>query len=517
MKKIILEKDVNIGEYIEAKIAAQNVLTIFHLADIYKLKHLAEITLSYIERCFAIIVDSQSYLELKYKLVAKLLSSSGTNVDSELQIFNAAHFWVQHKRVERKKYALKLLQIVRLPLLSESALKYVLKQGSSFTKNLKCREILIKSLGCKNNVFQRRTSKINTLRYCSQESFQILVGGGRQANGFKFTDVNQINSNDFTKVNILRELFNQPELHKAVSIKDNFYVFGCVRNLDETLPSVERCSFLTKKWNKVAQMKDNRERYSICAFMNYVYLLGGKYFDNKNNVWITLKSCLRFNTNGNSWLEVAEMKEPRCEASCAVFLGNLVVTGGYAHNINIDKLNTVESYDVVGNKWSSMPPMLNRGSNSLVVIKDKLFVIRCKGSCEVFDNVNKTFIDLEVPKIELCHTALSVGNKLVIIHKNTSLLHYSDVNEKTWHKVKINLPKRSGPIFNLKVPYDLSNSMQNKFLGSESAVAPVAVPFRCFGNFDKFEDRNVLVQNALTAKNEAKTPVTQSGLLFLFY
>ena len=61
------------------------------------------------------------------------------------------------------------------------------------------------------------------------------------------------------------------------------------------------------------------------------------------------------------------MNVARQKAACVVFHGNIVVSGKFDNDNN--HLNTVESYDVFANKWSSMPKMISIHSlNSLVLL-----------------------------------------------------------------------------------------------------------------------------------------------------
>ena len=86
--------------------------------------------MSLIEQCFSMFADSEIFLELEFNYIIKIISSSGLNIDSELQVFNAADSWLSHDITERSKYAKDLLSKVRLPLLSISALKQVLNRVS---------------------------------------------------------------------------------------------------------------------------------------------------------------------------------------------------------------------------------------------------------------------------------------------------------------------------------------------------------------------------------------------------
>ena len=55
------------------------------------------------------IADTVNFLELDFIIIKKILSSSGLNIDSELQVFNAADSWLCHDITERRKYAKELL------------------------------------------------------------------------------------------------------------------------------------------------------------------------------------------------------------------------------------------------------------------------------------------------------------------------------------------------------------------------------------------------------------------------
>ena len=46
--------------------------------------------MSLIEQCFPMFSDSDNFLELNINYVRKIFKSSELNIDSELQVFNAA-------------------------------------------------------------------------------------------------------------------------------------------------------------------------------------------------------------------------------------------------------------------------------------------------------------------------------------------------------------------------------------------------------------------------------------------
>ena len=66
MNVLRLEEDTKLSEYIDYKITFKNVTTFSQLAKLNKLNNLAETTLSYIERCFSMIAETQNFLELEF-------------------------------------------------------------------------------------------------------------------------------------------------------------------------------------------------------------------------------------------------------------------------------------------------------------------------------------------------------------------------------------------------------------------------------------------------------------------
>ena len=129
------------------------------------------------------------------------------------------------------------------------------------------------------------------------------------------------------------------------------------------------------------------------------------------------------------------MNDARSSAACAVFKDRIIVSGGMRNDGNI--LNSVELYEVLPDKWSSMPNM-NYGKNvhSLVVVNDKLFVIsNRKDTCEFYDNVGKTFITIKSPKLSSQYfttRAHSIGKKIYVFQYESPILICFDTDKTEW-------------------------------------------------------------------------------------
>ena len=130
------------SEYIVDKITVRNVPTFYQIAKLNNLTSLAEISCSYIERCFAMVVESENFMELDFNLIAKIFASSELSVHSELEVFDAVTNWLKYDKKERSEFAKQLLLTVRFSLFSDHALKSSLDTILSFNENNECVDIL---------------------------------------------------------------------------------------------------------------------------------------------------------------------------------------------------------------------------------------------------------------------------------------------------------------------------------------------------------------------------------------
>ena len=137
LNKLML-KEYNIQKLsncIKDKVNKENVLTFYSLAELYKLANISNSSLIYIERCFPMVVETKNFVHIDYSINAKILGSSKLNVQSEVEVYDAAITWLSHNIEARSKYAKQLLLKVRLTLLSEHALNHILEKVLLFSDN----------------------------------------------------------------------------------------------------------------------------------------------------------------------------------------------------------------------------------------------------------------------------------------------------------------------------------------------------------------------------------------------
>ena len=400
-------------------ISVQNVAMIYTLAKLYNMKYFGKVALRLIDSCYFYVVKTKNFLELDFYILLKILSSSSLNTDSEIEISNSLIIWLKHKLNERCKFAKQLLYKVRLTLLSQYELQHLLDSISSLSISEECVNTL-KEVNMKQ-LFLTKSSCYYTSRCCDHESFDVLIFGGYKG---RKCDVGKCvyqvkTSYSIGKFKRLPSMIVRRCNSNAVYLKGDVYLIGG-ENRSGYIRSIEKYSCMNKTWSKLAfDMLDDRIRISTCSFIDRIFIIGGKLLRNAT------KSC--FNFNDNSVKAVAEMNFSRQSSACIVFRGKIVVCGGCG--VGGKKLKCVESYDVFGDRWTSMPDMIYaRKNHNLVVVSNKLFVIgTCRGPCEVFDTSFNKFVFLK--KKSTINKVLSIGNRIVVFPNKEPIICY-DFDEK---------------------------------------------------------------------------------------
>ena len=430
----------------------------YQLSTIHELPSLVEQTFNIIERCFTMLVETPNFLELDYTVLAKVLSRSELHITSELEVFNAVNAWLKYNIEERKEFAKQLLLRIRLPLLSDAALRDILNKASPFTAIDECVFIIKQVLERKESVVQTKPDVFCTNRYCNQKMFNMIVFGGYAYRvNVTLKTVFQVDGSNLSSVKRLPSMLQRRRLAKAVCVKGEVFVFGgrdgylsSYNYSNNPVMAVEKYSPATEAWNQVTELPDGRDKFCICAFMDKIFVIGGFKYDEEDfddnddaDIGTITNSCSMYDTKNNSWKEVAGMNFARKDAACEVFKGRILVSGG--KGIGNNKMKSVESFDVIADEWSLMPDMINvKSGHSLVAVKSKLFVIGFDtDTSEVFDSICKKFTTFKTPLNFVSGKAVPIGNKILIIQwetqeeeiqDNTRLIVCYDVDKNEWSK-----------------------------------------------------------------------------------
>ena len=446
-------------KYIDEIITVQNVATFYEVSRIFNISILSNIAFSHIKSCFTTFADTDNFLELGFYSVLKILANNGLQISSEIEVFNATTLWLNHNIKERRNFAKDLLLKIRLPLLSDHSLEGLLNEILYLYKDIEYVSVIKEFLQTKQVSYYDKSNAFYTNRYCNQNKFNIIISGGYHEEIEKcVTDMLAIDLEDRKNLKILPPCKESRANHKIVVIKSDVFVLGDYYNLPEEAysKSVEKYSFSTNTWNKVAELVDDHcVGHCACAFMDKILVIGGLIKDTTAS-----DCCMQLDTKDYKWNQVSNLKEARGYAACSVFQGKIVICGGQSQQRIMT--NTVQLYDHASDIWSYMPNMIKeRHTPESVAIRNKLYVIGggVEPSCEVFDSVcNKfTLVKSAPTSLGLGYfnnpiEAISIGSKIfVFCEYGDEMLSY-DVNEDEWSTEPCEATENIGFYSCVKVP-----------------------------------------------------------------
>ena len=130
--------------------------------------------MSCIESYFTVVAESNNFLELDYMFLKSILYSSKLHITSEFDIVRAADIWISYNCEQRLEFAKDLLLTVRLPLLTDPALKCLFCEYS-FCKVDECKSIIVGVVNKNESVVSKLPKKSFVIRYCDQNLLNVLV------------------------------------------------------------------------------------------------------------------------------------------------------------------------------------------------------------------------------------------------------------------------------------------------------------------------------------------------------
>ena len=370
--------------------------------------------LNYIQKWFCPIIENKQHLLLSFESIKELLLNDRLKISSELEIFNASDSWIQHDTNERSIFAIELIKLIRLPLLSSAALNSLLKGDNSFSKCKRSKqyiESVISKYKCKSyNTFSNEWQN----RHYTEDSFYTIANCGinQCSNEYK---IYESRSNKSTKeVGIVET---------SERVRNTLFSNGYIYFLSHR--SINSYSTFTKEWKHLTEFPVSYD-FCACILMGKIYIL--------NHLAFLIVYDLRTETFTN----ITQTGKARRKAASAVFGGRIVVSGG-CKLFHREKFKTVLVYDHCSDEWSQMPDMLERrNDHASISIRNKLYMMGGSSQrCEVFDTFSRKFAYIKptwsIYKYDDFPTQhVTVGNKIRIYNEHSLDAAVYDVERDEW-------------------------------------------------------------------------------------
>ena len=130
------------SEYIMNRLSPPNVLEVEYFADCLGCGLLVNSCQKFIKKHFVNVVKSEMFLQLPLDKLINLVSDDELSVSSEEVVFKAVLAWVKFDEELRTESLPRLLQCVRMPLLTPQFLSDTVAPERLIRESLECRDLL---------------------------------------------------------------------------------------------------------------------------------------------------------------------------------------------------------------------------------------------------------------------------------------------------------------------------------------------------------------------------------------
>ncbi|XP_074659637.1 kelch-like protein 24a [Tubulanus polymorphus] len=352
---------------------AENCIGIRRFADAYHLDELRAAATTYALVNFGDVVRHDEFDEQTDDELIELIGSDRLNVRREESVFNAVVKWVAFDEASRGDRLVKILEYIRLPLVSWSFLKQTVAQHELLKSREDCLSFVKEAYQYQSKEFHPdllpHQCNPSVLRSRPRQSFMekeyIYIVGGERSPGRQFLDSIEVykpGTGEWSKMPSLPAPCRGPGI---TTIGDDLYIVGGWSS--HALNTLHVLNLKTKVWKQKSPMSECRSSVAVVAAEDGVYAFGGY------NDYSSVRSVERYDPDENTWKKVSDMLISRSMADATCLDNYIYVIGGYD---GITDLKSAEKYDLKDEKWSLISDMhVRRCMLSVTVCKNYIYAV----------------------------------------------------------------------------------------------------------------------------------------------
>lgn len=354
-----LEKQLDSSNCLGIKIFAEqhSCQELFDAANIFGLKHFEE------------VVIQEEFMSLTLHQVESLFTCNEIQVNSEEPVYEAVVDWVKYDSEERKSQLPRLLQHVRLPLLSAKYITDVLDKEPLIRQCHACRDLVdeAKRFHLRPDLRTEMHGPRMAPRVGTDDLLVVLGGFGSHQNMVDTVEKFDPKHQTWSR---LPNLSKRRRYVAAASVDGRVYVIGGYDG-QSRLCTVE-CLDLSEEepaWQLVAPMSQRRGLAGVCVYKGEIFVCGG--FDGYSRH----TSMERYTPKDDHWTTLSGMAVGREGAGLVVAGEKIYCIGGYD---GINLLDSAERYCPLTEQWETITPMTTRRSGAGVAVTNDLIYV-CGG------------------------------------------------------------------------------------------------------------------------------------------
>ncbi|ROT77865.1 kelch-like protein diablo [Penaeus vannamei] len=356
--------------FLERHIDVSNCVGIHCFAEAHACHELTKKAKAYTLRNFTNVVVGEEWLNLPVEKVVEIISADELEVEREEHVFGAATAWLHHSYQARAPTFHKILENVRLALVSPYFLVDVVEGEMAVRSSPECR-VIVEEARLYHLLPDRRhqltSPRTRHRRNTNTTTVIVAVGGEDNKLVLRSVECYDPHAHCWRSLSCLPFAVSK---HGLVVSGENVMYLAGGEFPDGT---VTRCMWrydpVLDEWHDLAPMSMPRSELGAASLDGYIYAVGG--WDGSSR----LDSVERYDPRTNSWKEVAPMKLSLTSPAVAACQGKLYVCGG-AILEDGDGIDMAQVYDPHTDTWEQLPSMIiPRSGSAAAVLHGLIYII----------------------------------------------------------------------------------------------------------------------------------------------
>ena len=377
-----MEKVVEVcGTFIGNHLDIENCLEMLIFADVHGCDVLKKAATDVSIVDFSGVCQTEAFVNAPMEILLEFLKFDILVVQSEEKLFEDLLKWFNHSPELRRSDILKMLDLIKFPLIPWEVIEEKLKQNRLYSEQ-KCKRML-------TNVRNFQMHPKKGADYNMEDPVYVPRSGSKPIYVIVSNKVEQYDPT----LNQWKRLTSLPTERydfKVCTHQGLLYVIGGRDKSDHySLNLVECYDLKSGQWSRRADMLERRSQLGVGVVDGYLYVVGGAELTSFGlNI---LQSVERYDPEKNQWSFVAPLKSKRCQMTIVTDKTTMYAVGGRGKK---RELATCEVYNSVKNKWSIIATMNVPRCNAGACMVDRLLYVFCGNrdeDAEVFNPVTKTW------------------------------------------------------------------------------------------------------------------------------
>ncbi|KAL5007173.1 hypothetical protein ScPMuIL_015979 [Solemya velum] len=464
-------------DYMASKITPENCLELHQFAVYHSYQSLMTKSKDYLLTHYLDLQENDDQLcSLDFESMLEFVSSDELNVEDEETVFESVIDWVRYDFENRKRYMAKLLQEVRLPLISDDYFRETVESCALIVNDPFSRSILTTfkihklqmaasnvSSSFLDSVQSTEDFQFNSRMRLGMHKKQLIVfsGGANKRDNRSLTAFDPITKMNYSgiKHHPTFDFKFKIDHYELITLGNSIYFLGGIFYEDyhfdvggTALEDAFVFDWKSISWVKKPPMPTARCCFSACCFENLIFAIGGKGFYPTGT---PLDKIEKYDTEEDSWEILADIPIKICQHSSAVHEDAIFVFGGIDEDE--EHLDTVLRYEIPTDSWTLVSTEMRRPKAECISIpyNNKIYVLGGASKHEnnitldVYDpEINKWKYEQDFPEERKILAATRIGNGIYVCgglkHSSSRLrrsrtveihdLYFYDLRSKEWRK-----------------------------------------------------------------------------------